>query len=95
MKEREDVAKPPADSNDEDAKTNPYLVVGNTDNNETVQGFIRQGRTMWLGTFGLPPAPHGKEEEVSHYTGPLVQHVTTRAERRGPWNNVSRPTVIR
>ena len=57
---------------DEDSGTqDQFLALGNTEDNESVQGLVRSDGCTWLGTFSLPPAPEGQEEEVcaSHTVG--------------------------
>lgn len=41
-----------------------FLALGNTEDNDSVQGLVRSDGCTWLGTFSLPPAPEGQEEEV-------------------------------
>ena len=40
------------------------LALGNTENNESIQGLVRSAGCLWLGVFGLPPVPSGEDEEV-------------------------------
>ena len=36
------------------------LALSNTDDNESLQGLVRCGGWLWLGTFGLPSVPPGE-----------------------------------
>lgn len=53
-------AKPHQEVQDEQQQC---FALCNRDDNESVQGLVRSGGCLWLGTFTLPPIPQGEDED--------------------------------
>lgn len=48
------------------------FALSNTENNDSIQGLVRSGGCLWIGTFRLPPAQPGEDEsEVSEVGRPV------------------------
>lgn len=55
--------KEPSQQQQQQGKSREELfALSNTDDNDSLQGLVRSGGCVWIGKFGLPPMPPGKDE---------------------------------